>query len=410
MPELILIGLNHHTAPVAVRERVYHATDALTRTLHRLTSQAGIDEAAMLSTCNRVEVLMVCTDVEIARAAVLSEWADISGLPADEIRAYTYTYQQIDAIHHLMRVAAGLDSLILGETHILGQLAASLKHAQAARTIGATLNIALSSALHLGKRARTQTRLTDGARSVASAAAHLALRAVQGQACPLIGVVGVGEMGQAAARALMGRGVRVILMNRTDSRADDVARRLGVESHPWRDLSVALRAVDAVIMATSATQPVLTADHLGVVMHSRRRPLTVVDLAVPRAVEPQAADIFGLMLYDIDALRTSLDHAEAARKIEAAHAETLCLDAAHAVVTRLSERDAIPAIVDLRQSAHAAAQAELDAALAGQPALAPEARLALVRQTRRAVNQALHHPILALKAQAAQRAELEFSP
>lgn len=410
MPELILIGLNHRTAPVAVRERVYHTPDALTRTLHRLTAQAGIHEAAMLSTCNRVEVLMVCTDVELARATVLTDWADISGLTVDEMSAYTYTYHQSDAVHHLMRVAAGLDSLILGESHILGQLAASLKHAQAAQTIGATLNIVLSSALHIGKRARAQTGLAHGARSVASAAAHLALRAVSGQACPLIAIIGMGEMGQAAARALIGRGVRVILINRTDSRAEDTACRLGLESHPWRGLSAALRAVDAVIMATSATQPILTADHLGGVMTSRRRPLTVVDLAVPRAVESEAAGLHGLTLYDIDALRTALDHVESARQTEAARAETLCAEAAHAVLTRLSERDAIPHIIQLRQQTHADALIALETVLDAQPNLTPHARLALIRQTRRTVNQALHPLILALKAQAAQRAELEFSP
>lgn len=409
MPDLILIGLNHRTAPIALRERVHRAADALTDTLHRLIQHPCIEEVAMLSTCNRVEVMMSVTDVDSAHAVILDDWAMVSGLSWDEMNAHTYLYVGVDAIHHVMRVAAGLDSLVLGETHILGQLSNALRTAQTAKTTHARLNITLSAALNIGKRARAETGLAHGARSVASAAAHLALRAVDGQACPMIAVIGLGEMGQAAARALVGRGVRVILLNRTDSRANDFAMKLGVEAHPWRGLSSALRAVDAVIVATGGTTPILTVEHISAVMESRRRPLTVIDVSVPRAVEPEAAGNFGLMLYDIDALRTALDHAELTRQTEAARAEILCAEAAHTVMTRLYERDAIPEIIALRQNAHAAAQAELDAALALQPMLSPETRLMLYRQTRRAVNQGLHAPILALKAQAAQRAPLEFS-
>lgn len=410
MHDLILIGLNHRTAPVALRERVHRAADALTDTLHRLVQHPCIEEAAMLSTCNRVEVMMSVTDVEAARAVILDDWAMVSGLSWGEMGAHTYTYIGFDAIQHLMRVAAGLDSLMLGETQILRQLAGTLRAAQSVKTIGATLNILLSAALNTGKRARTETGLAHGARSVASAAAHLALRSVEGQACSMIAVIGVGQMGQATVRALLGRGVRVIVLNRTDSKAHDIAARWGVESHPWRGLSSALRAVDAVIIATGASTPILTTEHMVAVMESRRRPLTVVDVSVPRAVEPEAADIFGLMLYDIDSLRTALDHAETSRQIEAARAERLCAQAAYTVMQRLSERDAIPEIMALRQNAHAAAQAQLEAAIEHQPNLSPETRQMLYRQTRRAVNQDLHAPILALKARAAERALLEFSP
>ncbi len=401
MPHMLMIGLSHRTAPVATRERAHRNGESLTDALQRWVQHPCIDEAAMLSTCNRVEVIVMTSDVEAAHAVVLAQIAESCDLTPAALMEYTYAYVGLAAVYHVMRVAAGLDSLVLGETQILGQLADALNAARAAKTSGASLNLLLTAALHTGKRVRAETRIAHGARSVASIAARTALHAVAGQPNPIILIVGAGEMGQAAARALQGREARVILLNRTDSRASAAAALLHIDSHPWANLTAALISADAVIAATGAQSAVLTTDALTNVMTARRgRRLTIVDLAVPRAVEAGAVTLPGLTLHDIDALRAHLDQSSTARQAEAARAERLCIAAARVAQRRLSERGAVPAIIALRHHEKHIAQAEYDAALRRQPDLTPEAQAAMSRTIRRAHNQTLYPQTLALKAHA----------
>lgn len=405
MPHLLLIGLSHRTAPVALRERVHRSGAALTDALRAWVSLPGVSEAAMVSTCNRVEVLLAVSEVEAARRAIIERWAADSGLSAEVLDAHTYALADRQAVAHVMQVAAGLDSLVLGETQILGQLADALRAAQAAHTAGTLTQRLLMVALHTGKRARTETHIAHGARSVASAAAHAALRAVHGLHCPLIVVVGAGEMGQGAARTLKGRGgVRVVLVNRTDARAERAAALIGVESHPWARLYDALTAADAVIAATGAQTAVLTADDMADLMARRAgRALAVVDIAVPRAVEP--VDLPGLSLHDIDGLRAALDHADTVRQTEAVRAADLCAAAADDFMRWLHQREAVPAIVALRQYAHRVAESAVESAL-GQHT-SDEQRQRAHREARRTVNQLLHAPTLTLKSNAAARFDPE---
>ncbi|MCU0463805.1 MAG: glutamyl-tRNA reductase [Anaerolineae bacterium] len=405
MPHLLLIGLSHRTAPVALRERVHRSGAALTDALRAWVSLLGVSEAAMVSTCNRVEVLLAVSEVEAARRAVLERWAADSDLSADDLATNTYTYADAEAVAHVMEVAAGLDSLVLGETQILGQLADALRAAQAAQTAGTLTQRLMMTALHTGKRTRTETHITHGARSVASAAAHAALHAVHGLNCPLIVILGAGEMGQGAARALKGRGgVRIVLVNRTDERAERAAALIGVESHPWARLHDALAAADAVIAATGAQTAVLTADDMADLMARRPgRPLTVVDIAVPRAVEP--VELPGLTLQDIDGLRAALDHADTVRQTEAVRAAELCAAAADDFMRWLGQREAVPAIIALRQYAHRLAESAVEAAL-GQH-ISDEHRQRAHRAARRTVNQLLHAPTLTLKSSSAARFDPE---
>lgn len=398
MPHLLLIGLSHRTAPVALRERVHRSGAALTDALRAWVSLPGVSEAAMVSTCNRVEVLLAVSEIETARCAVLDRWAADSGLPTDVLDAHTYALADRQAVAHVMAVAAGLDSLVLGETQILGQLADALRAAQAAHTAGTLTQRLLMDALHTGKRTRTETHITHGARSVASAAAHAALRAVHGLHCPLIVIVGAGEMGQGAARTLKGRGgVRVVLVNRTDERAERAAALIGVESHPWARLHDALAAADAVIAATGAQAAVLTADDMADLMARRAgRALAVVDIAVPRAVE--SVELPGLTLHDIDGLRAALDHADSVRQTEAVRAAELCESAGDEFMRWLRQREAVPAIVALRHYAHHLAESAVESAL-GQH-VSDEHRQRAHRDARRTVNQLLHAPTLALKSSA----------
>jgi glutamyl-tRNA reductase len=398
-PILLLIGLDHHTTPVAVRERAHLSGQSQHSLLRRLIDHPDISEAFVLSTCNRVEVLMAVTDPKAASRHLLHSLSDLSGIQPQTLSRHMYVHCQYNAALHVMRVAAGLESLMLGETQILGQLASALRSAQQVSTIGSLLNQTIQAALHIGKRARAETDIAHGARSVASAAARLALRVTSHHHCPTILVIGAGEMGQAAARSLVGRGARVILTNRTDARANEHAARIGIEAHPWDALWDALPHADAVLVAVGGTHPLLTAERLSA--QTRRHPLTLIDLSVPRMVEPNAADLPHITLYDIDTLHHAIDSANAARHLGAQRAGSLCVSAADSLMYRLNERRAIPIIKALYQQAEADIQARLAEAFQHQPDLDEQQRRNLERRVRRLTRKTLHPQIIALKARAA---------
>src|SRR5256714_1178013 len=308
---IVLVGLNHRTAPVAMRERLSLAGTALRTALEDLCGRDGscysgssqapcaiagpatLHEGVILSTCNRLEVYAVAEETGAAWEAIAHFLARRHGLALDLLSAHLYCKEGRAAIEHLMRVAAGLDSMILGDPQILGQVAHAFGEAQAARTSGAILSHLFAQALHAGKRARTETGVSRQTTSVGHAAALVVKAKVEDLSCTQVLVVGAGKMAALAARAMQMQGARdITCINRTCARAEAVAGQVQGRALTWACLSDGLAAADVVITATGAPHTVIGVDDVGPVLARRSgRSLLFVDIAVPRDVDTAVGDL-----------------------------------------------------------------------------------------------------------------------
>ena len=400
MVSLCIVGLSHRTAPVDVREKMAVPSDQLEHTLRRLTELPGVREAMIVSTCNRVEVYAA---VERGDSAELVRRTLIEGraLPAT-LRAHLYSHEGQAALRHLFRVTSSLDSMVVGESQILGQVKEAYALAVDVGTVGSLLQRCVPRAFQLAKRVRTETDIARSSASVASAAVDLAAQIfgeLQGRS---VLVVGAGKMGDLSARHLRAAGVdRLFVVNRTRARSDELAARLGGVAHDWTELDRLLAEVDIVICSTGASEPVLRRDQMRKVMRVRRgRWLFVIDIAVPRDVESEVGKIENVYLYDVDALdsvvRSNLD----GRSKEAVLAEEMVsgeVDRFHAAERT---QGVVPTIKALRARFHEVAVAEVER-VAGR-AESDKDRELLRQLAESIVNKLLHEPTVALKREAAE--------
>ena len=313
-------GFSHHTAPVHIRERLTPPADDIPGILRRARGEFGA--AALISTCNRVE-LYLSGDHE-ARP-VIGFLAREFGADSDVAARYLQTWHGVDAVQHLYRVSSGLDSMVVGETEILGQVRAGFSEAVRAETQDAVLSRLFHTAVRTGRRARNETGIGDGALSVSSIAAQQARALLPDLSTARILVVGAGEAGQLAAQALVAAGARdIVVTNRTHSRAESVAAALGGVAVPFEALGEALASAQVVIGAAGAPTPFLDAAHIEVATRTRDgAPLLIIDIALPRTVDPAARSMPGVLYYDLDDLQTLADHASAARSNEVASVEAI---------------------------------------------------------------------------------------
>jgi glutamyl-tRNA reductase len=406
---IVVIGANHTSAPVALRERLAISGDALSDALSRFGRSNGhgptlLPEGIILSTCNRLEIYAVTEDVDRGYATMVEFLSQDRAVPVEEFAPSLYVKFDADAIIHLARVACGLDSLVVGEPQILGQVTAAYQAALSQGATGPVLNALFQHAIRAGKRAHTETSIGQNATSVPSAAAILAEQALNGLPGREVLVLGAGEMGQAAARALLGRGVaKLVVANRTYERALKLACELGGEAIAWERRGEGLAQADIVVTATNAPQPVLTPEQVSAAMVQRpERPLFIVDIAVPRDVDPAATTLPGVHLFDIDDLECVVKDNIEARQ-QAIPRVTAIADAeASAFLNWLRALEAIPTITDLRQRAEALEAQELDKALRRLGNLSDQERAVVEVLAHRLVNKLLHEPTVRLKYHAAQ--------
>jgi len=395
---LLLLGLNHKSAPVAVRERAAFDESDLSAALARLTPGGPSREALLLSTCNRVEILAEGADLPELKAFLAAE----RGLAPEEIDRYTYHYEGTAAVRHLFRVASGLDSMILGEPQILGQVRRAYVAAYTAGATGPVLDHLLQHGLAAAKRIRTETGISRHAVSVAFAAVVLARRIfgeLPGRSALLLGA---GKMTELAARHLRSGGVsRIVVVNRTYDGAVLLAGRLGGEAVHWDDAISQLEKVDMVVTGTAAPEPVLRVEHVQRAMRARRnRPLFLIDLAVPRDVEPEVNALGNVYLYDIDDLQGVVETNLEERKREAEKAAGL-IDREVDLFERWRQSlEVAPTIQALRDALHDLRKKELERFRRRIGPLPPKQEDALDALTHAIVQKILHLPIRHLKRSA----------
>jgi glutamyl-tRNA reductase len=400
---IVVVGLSHKSAPVEIREKLAISADVLPEILARLVARPELDEAMFLSTCNRVEVFAAAPNdegEEAALRAVREVLAQQGGAGLDEPMApYLYERQGRDAVLHIFRVAASLDSMVLGEPQILGQVHDAYDAATAAGTLGKVLGRCVTKSFSVAKRVRTETQIGSGTVSISSVAVDLAKRIFGDLADHTVLLLGAGEMAEAAAKSL-GKGARHIrVCNRSFERGAALAGSIGGDAVQWESLSDELTRADVVVASTASREYVVTRDVVKRAMKERRgKTLFFVDIAVPRNVEPSVHDIDNVYVYNVDDLEQQVAQGMKARKAEADAAEKI-------VGVELAEFEAwsrgllvAPAVVALRARTRAVLIAELERTLTGRLKHLTDAdRAALTQMVDSATNKLLHVPTTRLR-------------
>ncbi len=393
---LTLIGVNHKTAPIELRERIAISRDELPEATRALAAVPGVSECMIVSTCNRVEML----------AAVESPQTDLAGflfrhfgLDATLLGPHLYQHQDREAVRHLFRVAASLDSMVVGEPQILGQVKEAFATARASGTVGGQLEHLLQSAFAAAKRVRSETEIGSNSVSIASVAVELARKIFGSLNGRTVFLVGAGKMSELAARHLVQQGAGAILVtNRTQERARQLAEPFNGKVIPFDQLHEAAVQADIVISSTGAPHPIFRREHGQSFMHRRRnRPMFFIDIAVPRDVDPEVNKLDGIFVYDIDDLQQVAAAHMAERSRQAGDAETLIAAEVERFHQRRRTVNVAPAIVALQQQAEEIRQGELRRAQARLGPLTPEQVAAVEALTRGLVNKFLHPPMQALK-------------
>ncbi len=349
---VITIGLNHTTAPVDVRERIAIAPDDMADSLRAIRTINGVEEAALLSTCNRTE--MICWSNEKSSSDELTDWlANYRKFDRNSLESYLYQYHDSEAIHHILRVACGLDSMILGENEILGQLKSAYKDAVENESLGKYLERLFQHSFASAKRVRTETAIGDSPVSVAYAAVTLAERIFTKLEDQTALLIGAGETIELAARHLQGRNLKqMIIANRTLSNAEKLASSYNAEAIPMSDISNRLHEADIVISATASPTAVIGKGAIERALKQRRRkPIFIVDIAVPRDVEPQVAQLDDVYLYTVDDLQNVISDNLKARRSAAVKAEALVLHDLDDFLGWLRSQSDIETMLDLRATA-----------------------------------------------------------
>lgn len=365
-PTILTMGLNHTTAPVQVREQVASAPCVRDDTLDRMQiiqKTASISESLILSTCNRTEIYVVTTDLTASQSVVRSLFAGNETFAG--IADYLYTYTDRLAIEHLFAVASGIDSMVLGEFEILGQVRNAYISAAERQSVGPVLHHLFNEAIHVGKRSHSETNIGAGAISVAYAAVSLARQRTGALTGKHVLVAGAGETAHRVAKCLVEENTStVVVANRTFDHAAALAREIGGQAAHFSELAAELAQADVVISATSAPHIVLTAGMVRSAMeHRHARPLLLVDIAVPRDIEPAAADIENVELYNIDDLRRRVDSNLAIREQAISQVRAIIAEETDKSCQWLAERRAAPVIADLRERAEGIRAIELEKAL-----------------------------------------------
>ena len=403
---LILVGVNHRTAPVEIREK-FSASDALARELSReLANVPGVHGASYLSTCNRAEAV-VSAEHEDVIATLVNSFAARSGLPPEAIEEHLYVLRNRDVVRHMFRVAAGLDSMIVGEPQIGGQVRAAFQLAYESGTLDSILQKLMEQTMRVARRVRSDTGIGESAVSVPYAAVELA-RKIFGDLSGLrVLLVGAGEMAELTARHFAGFGLQEIFVaNRAADRAESLARQFGGEAIRFEEMTARLVDCDILVASTAAPHFLVRPEHVRAGLGSAgRRNLFLIDLAVPRNIDPAVADIPGAYLYNIDDLRQVVDTNQEKRLRRASDAETIVEEEVDGFLRHLATLDAVPTIVELQRHLEDIRQNELEKLLRRMGPISADQRAAIESMSTSMINKILHYPILRIKESAADRKE-----
>jgi glutamyl-tRNA reductase len=397
---IVVVGLNHETAPVAVREALAFPKERLPEALARVREEAGLGEAVILSTCNRVEVYG--RSAEVSLDAVAAFLARFHAREPDEIAPHLYRLEGEAAVRHAFRVAASLDSMVMGEPQILGQVKDAYEAAEKAGSLGSVLNALRNRSIAAAKRARTETAIGRNAVSVSHVAVELARKIFGELRDRSVLLVGAGKMSEVAARQMVRDGARAsVLGGRTFEKAEQLAAALGGRAAPFEALRDELARADIVISGTGAPGIVIRREDVEAAQAARRgRPLFLIDIAVPRDVAADAGKVSGVFLYDLDDVKKVAEANLRERKKEAAAAETILEHEIREFLEWRRSLEVVPLLIELRKRADEIRRTEIEKARRRLGPLTPEQENALEAATSAIVNKLLHGPTVHLKQMA----------
>lgn len=396
-PAILCLGLSHQTAPVALRERLLCSLDDLAAPI---SQETAVRELVLLSTCNRIELYaFLAAPPQQSTTSLENILAQASGVPARLINDHAYSLAGFEAVEHLLRVASGLDSKILGEPQILGQVTKAHATAVSHQTTGPVLSVVFQAAIRAGKRTRTETAISSNPASVSSVAISHAQRQLGSLSNRQILIVGAGEMARLAVKALHNRGLdNIAIANRTLFRAESMVADWNGRAYALDQLPQAIETADIVISAVQTTQPLINPD----TVRKRERPLIMIDIAVPRSVAEEVGDLPFVQLVDVDDLQATLDGSLAERQAEIPRVETIIAEEQERLQAELHQLKVRPLIVDMRRKAETIRQAELERTLRHLGDIDPQALAHIQHLSRSLVNKLLHEPTIRLREAARQ--------
>jgi glutamyl-tRNA reductase len=394
---ILIVGVSHKSAPLAIREGLVIPKERLAGALAALREAAGLSEAMILSTCNRIEIY-ARADEQAAAERVAAFLAAERGKSAAELQPFVYSVSGEAAIRHAFRVASSLDSMVLGEPQILGQVKEAYEVAETAASLGSALNALRNRSLSAAKRARSETGIGHNAVSVSYVAVELARKIFGSLKDKSVLLVGAGKMTELAAKHLVRQGARAtVLGGRTFEKAEELAAALGGRAVPFESLRPELARADIVISGTGAPGVVIHREDVQSARQSRQRPLFMIDIAVPRDIEAAAGKLEGVFLYDLDDLKSVADANLRERRKEAAAAEAIVEEEVREFLEWQRSLDVVPLVVELRRRAEEIRKDELEKARRRLGTLTPEQEAAIEAATAAIVNKLLHAPTTQLK-------------
>lgn len=396
---IIVVGLSHKTAPVAIRERVAFAPTAMEQPLHQCKGLPAIVEGMIVSTCNRVEFYATTREPDTAIVQLRRFLADYHGLPLDELERHLYDFQGEEAIRHVFRVASSLDSMVIGEPQILGQIKTAYGYATEFKTVGLILNRFMHKAFSVAKRIRTETNIAGNAVSVSFAAVELARKIFGSLEHKTVLLIGAGEMCELAARHFINNGVsKVLVTNRTLARAEKLAAEFQGFPVPFESFPDQLHQVDIVLTSTGAPHFILDKPRIEEVLKQRRnKPMFFIDIAVPRDIDPKVNSLANIYLYDVDDLQGVVQANLKERHKEAKKAEAIIDQEIGQFHAWLATLEVKPTIIALRRKLEAIRRGELEKSLKILKHLGAQERNSVESLTTAIINKILHLPISTLK-------------
>ena len=396
---LLLLGVSHKTAPVDLREKLDFSSRDVGAAVEALAARSSAAESVVLSTCNRSEIYIASDTVDAAREEIIRFLSDYHQLPAESFTPHLFSFSEADVAQHLFRVAAGLDSLMVGEPQILGQVKDAFQAAAERRCTGPVLRKLFDWSFNVGKRVRSETALGEGAVSISYAAVQLAKKIFGRLGGRRVLVVGAGEISTLTAQHLRAQGVaEVAITSRTAAHAQALATEVGGHWVPWEGLPNALASADIIVTATGSQRPIITKAHIESALGRRRDPLFIIDVAVPRDVEATVSEIEQVFLYNVDDLQSIVHENISKRASEIERAEAIVREELVRFANWQKSRGAIQTVVALRDRFDAVRRAELQRLDPKLASLPPETRALFDQLTRLIVEKLLIDPTEQLKA------------
>jgi len=399
--EILVIGLNHKTATVEIREKVAFDGPKLAQAIEEMKKLDGVKEGVILSTCNRVEIYSAVPDIKRGAEQIKDFISRFHGVNREELDKALYVHEGVDAVRHVFRVAASLDSMVVGEPQILGQVKDAFEFALKNKSTGVYLNRLMKKAFSVAKRVRTETKIAENAVSISFAAVELAKKIFEDLTTKSFMLIGAGEMAELAARHIIGNGVRnVYVTNRTYERAKELAEEFNGKAIPFSEFTGELVHIDIVICSTGAPEYILWKDQMHSIMKERKqRPVFIIDISVPRNIDPAINDLDNVYLYDVDDLQDVVDMNIKGRAKEAEKAEEIVLSEVESFRKWQDSLVAVPTIVALRQKAEEIRRQEFEKAMKKIGPLDEEKIKSIEYMTTAIINKLIHGPTVALKTE-----------